>query len=344
MSRPSLRRRLGCWLHERWRVELVLRAPALARMCGLSWLDLRNRNERLRREASTGGRACEWTDSSRLNVVRQFPRTGLRLLRHVLRDWPLQFARDDQPMAADGAPEVSILIPIGGSARMPQFRLALAAARGQSGVACEVLVVELAPRPSLRDSLPADVRYLHQAMDEGAEFNKSLALNAAARMAAGRCLLVLDADYLLPARFAAECARALQIHEAVRPARWIFHLDRASSERLAVDRDVAAIDGVQAVISNNPTPLALRRTTYWEIGGHDEAYAGWGGEDSEFLDRLRTRAIAEGGWMPVLHAWHAPAPKKADGDRNRSLHEAKLRQPAAQRIRDLVALAEGAGG
>jgi hypothetical protein len=129
--------------------------------------------------------------------------------------------------------------------------------------------------------------------------------------------------------------------EAVRPARWIFYLDDASTARLSTTQDWRSVDGIEHVVSNNPTPLALRRSTYWDIGGHDESYVGWGGEDTEFLDRLRTRTVSEGGWMPVLHAWHPPAAKKASGDRNREFDQQKMAIAANERIEGLRALQQG---
>lgn len=327
----TLKQKLGCWLHERWRAELILRFPRLAQRLGWSWLDQCNRHERLSVDPVSGGRVCHWDDSSRLTLARIFPRCAERLLRHLLERFPVGF-KSGQGMPRAGVPDVSILIPIGGRQRLPQFRLALAAARAQEGVACEVIVVEQSPISELSETFPDGVRYLHQVSEPGAEFNKSRALNAGALAARGEVLIILDADYLLPRRFASQCVHVLQSVEALRPARWIFYLDETSSQQLSTTHDCSSINGVEAIVSNNPTPLAVRRSTYWEIGGHDEDYVGWGGEDTEFLDRLRTRCVAEGGWMPVLHAWHESAPKKADGSRNRENHEAKMAVPAASRI------------
>ena len=330
-SSPTVRQKLGCWLNERWRAELVVTAPRLAEAAGIRWLDLRNRGERLRDDAASGGRICDWNDSSRYTAARVFPALAPRLLRHALHEWPLQVAETPARGRIE-SPKVSIIIPIGGTDRLAQFDLALNAARSQSGVDYEVVVVEQSAEPTLAGRLPSDVRYLHQPKAEIDGFNKSRALNAGAQAARGEVLVILDGDYLLPTPFARECARVLGEKEAARPARWIFYLDAESTGALSESRDASRIAGIEAVVSNNPTPIAVRRRTYWEIGGHDESYVGWGGEDTEFLDRLRTRDISEGGWMPVLHAWHPAAAKKADGDRNAQQHRRIMESPAAQRI------------
>jgi glycosyltransferase involved in cell wall biosynthesis len=263
-----------------------------------------------------------------------FPNLGCRLLEHVLRDWPIRLNQEDD-FALHSQPRISILIPVGGSDRMHQFRLALAAALGQVGVAFEVLVVEQSSEPTLAMKMPRGVRYFHQVRACEDPFNKSSALNFAAREASGEFLLFLDADLLLPSKFAAECARVLDHVDGVRPGRFVFYLDRSSSERLSADFKLKPTS-IESVVANTPMPLAVRTSTFWEVGGHDESYVGWGGEDSEFLDRLRTRSVCEGGWMPLVHAWHPAAPGK-QGERNRKHHRARMAVTAQTRITQLLA-------
>ena len=178
------------------------------------------------------------------------------------------------------------------------------------------------------------MKHVEQVVGPDAQFNKSKALNLGACHARGDTLILLDGDLLIPVHFAAECARALASSHAARPARWVAYLDATATQRIENDKQIAAQQIVD-VIANLPMPLAVRRSTYWEIGGHDEAYEGWGGEDLEFLSRIRTRSICEGGWLPLLHLWHSPASKKKSGDRNRLLHTQKMRVPRLERINRL---------
>lgn len=334
--RASLRQQLGCWLHERAQAELVLLAPGSGRRTKRSWLDLCNRRERLRTDPCSGGRRCEWADSSALTVVKVFPDVGARVMRRALEEWPLAF----EPWSArepTSDPDVSILIPVGGAEREDQFRLTLAAARGQVGANCELVVVEQSPTPTWRDRLPTDVRYVHQSLSAGG-FNKSRALNGAAFEARGEILLLLDGDLIVPTRYAAECLRVLRRVDAARPARFIFYLDRESTMRAAASGGLENAVRLESIMANTPMPLAVRASTYREIGGHDESYVGWGGEDSEFLDRLRTRSVCEAGWLPVVHAWHAAASGK-QGARNREHHRRRMSLSADARISELLARA-----
>jgi len=338
-----LKRALGCWLFERWKIELVLNAPALAKWMGLTWLDLCNRNETLTVDDVTGGRVCQWSDSSRLTAVSVFPSLGARISRTLLEEWPVSsFAVGSD--AGRSRPAMSFLIPVGGDSRMAQFFAALGAARAQAGVPSEVVVVEQGVDQHLLGKLPSDVVYYFQRVSAGKHFNKSSALNKAARLASGDALVILDADYLLPSRFALTSAAALTTVEAARPARWILYLEQPQGRHQAPRQSPGhCIANIESIVSNNPTPIVVRQSTYWAIGGHDEEYEGWGGEDSEFLDRLRTRSISEGGWLPVWHLWHPPAAKKKDGDRNSALHGAKMAIPARQRIAKLMGALVGSG-
>jgi hypothetical protein len=309
-------------------------AAGTARGTARSWLDLANRDESLRPDSVTGGRLCDWSDSSSLTVEKMFPKVGLRLLATAFRDWPIGLCPEDERLARASEPEVSLLIPIGGSDRLPQFKLCLAAARAQRGASVEIVVVEVSDEPTLASSLPEDVTYLHVVpLTPEAGFNKSRALNQAAATARGRFLVVLDADMLVPRDFCREVARVLEHVEVTRPARLLFNLDQAATQALVQSSKFESISGLEGIFANTPNPIAVRASTYREVGGHDESYAGWGGEDSEFLDRLRTRTVAEGGWLPILHAWHAPAPAKASGLRNAEHHREKMLIPSEERIR-----------
>jgi len=231
----------------------------------------------------------------------------------------------------------SVLVAIGGRERLPQFHLALAALRAQSYQALEVIVIEQGPYPSLQSALPADVRYKHDFVVDGTPFNKSRALNLAAALAQGEFFLIHDGDFVVPTDYVAEVVRSLGRASGVRPARFIFYLDHSSTDSAIQSRAIPPHGSIEYVTQNTPCPMGLRRSTYSEIGGHDESFLGWGGEDTEFLSRLRTHSVAEGGWLPVIHLWHPSAPKKINGDRNRAEQNALLSLPPQERIERLTA-------
>ena len=46
------------------------------------------------------------------------------------------------------------------------------------------------------------------------------------------------------------------------------------------------------------------------IGGFDEGFVDWGGEDDEFYDRCGLLGHCRSGYLPFLHLWHPPQPDR----------------------------------
>lgn len=331
----GLKRRLGCWLHERWRLECAL-CPILSRLTGIRWYDLHNRIERIGVGGDAASRVCRWQWTSELTVCQVFPEVGARLLRHCVESWPLLPAGTRDGEVAP-PPRISVIIPVGAEERHAALRAVLASFLGQTEPGIEVIVAEQSSVPRLEQRLPLGVRYLHITDAAGeAGFNKSRLMNAAARQSRAPWLLFHDGDIVVPAGYVAAILERVESGpwEALRPIRFLFCLDSVGSERYLRSSDLPA--EIARVTQNFPGgSTAVRRDVYWALGGHDERFVGWGGEDTEFLDRLRTRRLFPGHFAPALHLWHPPAPKKRSGDRNQAVQDARLSISAEERIREL---------
>ncbi|TWU05958.1 galactosyltransferase-related protein [Stieleria varia] len=311
ISLNSLRQRIGCWLHERWKTELVLNAPSVANQFGLSWLDLCNRSERLVKDTVTGGRYCDWQDSSKLTVTRLFPRVSQRLFHHCNNLFPISFTEQDP---TKGTPLLSFVVGVRGLNRAAQFEASISSMLSQLGIPTEVIVVEQGTKSEYAHRIPAGVRHkLLLLKEESLPYNRSWGLNVGVRMARGRYVALMDADMLIPEDFACECVRVLDKGlEAIRPVRFIFYLSREDSAIVQRTRTVDAVEHIECVVHNAPNPIVIQRDAYLRIGGHDESFYGWGGEDNEFIDRMRTLKIGESGFLPIAHLWHETASRDAD--------------------------------
>jgi len=330
------KQQLGCWLHERWRLEFVLRAPGPARRLHLEWTDLCNRQEHLLR-GDENGRVCPWEDSSRLTVARVFPSAGGRLMHHCFKERPIVFSGRTlyDPVRT---PDLSVILPAGGEARMAQCRTVLSALAGQTGVKVEVLVAEEGVRSVFPSDLSEKVRHVFLRRNAEDPYCKSRMINAGAAVARGRILLLHDADIAVPASYLREIVECMDAGcEGVRPIRFLFCLDQESSLRVQEERCIAGIKNVPDVMQNFPGgSVAVRRDVFEQIGGMDEQFKEWGGEDLEFLDRLNTRRIFRGAWMPGVHLWHAAADQKQSGHRNHERMKQVRALPAEQRIGQLL--------
>ena len=330
-----LRTALGCWLTERWRLEFLVRAPVLSRGTGLEWAGLCNRGETLLR-GDQGGFQFDGEESSWLTVCRRFPKTGGSLLGHSLTEWPILFSAAGTGFRRTDDPKISVILPVRGTSRGMLLLAVVDAFAAQRGVEFEVIVVEESEEPEIEGLLPKGTRYLHLFSEPGRQFNKSRAMNEGVKVARSPWVLLHDGDLLPPGDYLREILLQ-ESHgaEAARLLRFIFFLDEVSTARICAERRFEVPRELSEVQQNNPgLSTAVRRDVYWELGGHDECFVGWGGEDNEFLDRLKTKKLEAAAYLPAVHLWHAPAPKKESGDRNLEQYRLKMSIPTSTRIQD----------
>jgi hypothetical protein len=141
---------------------------------------------------------------------------------------------------------------------------------------------------------------------------------------------------LMPAAYAAEMTKRFRDgYEVMNLKRFIFYLGSQSVWPDAVTSMDAIVENLEAGGS-----VAVARSAFDAIGGYDESFVGWGGEDIEFWERCRTRKVWEYAYLPIVHLWHAPQPGKRAvrglGAETADLTEKRLKIPPAQRIDELV--------
>ena len=250
------------------------------------WPLIRNRNESISDDGR--GVSCDWLFTSNLHYCEVFSGAGRRLMRSALREWPI--VKADQP-ASTGDPLVTFLIGHRGSARLPLLLETLRSIAGQS-VPVECIVVEQSVRLS---KLPEWVRQVHQKVGSDDEpYNRSATFNLGVQHARGRVLVLHDNDMLVPSGYAREVLRNVdEGWEVMDLKRFIFYLDEHGL--------------IEHVVQNNHGgSVAITREAYDAIGGFDEGFVGWGGEDNDFWERAETRRRTAFGYLPIVHLWHAP--------------------------------------
>ncbi|HET8797194.1 MAG TPA: galactosyltransferase-related protein [Thermoanaerobaculia bacterium] len=343
MTSPSFARRLrhhaGALVHD-W--PRFLRAMAAGRG---GWVRFHNRDERLTIDPGSGGAWCEWRFSSDLHLCKLSPLASRALLRRALRDRPIAFAAD---RATSDAPRVSYVIGHRGEDRLPLLLATLATIAAQRDAAIECIVVEQSARALLPPHLPSWVRHLHTPVaSDDAPYNRSAALNAGAEAARGSLLVLHDNDLLLPA----DHARAIvALHDAgwemIDAKRFVFYFDRHATEIVTSERRIPFERSSEKVSQNFLAggSIAADREAYFAIGGFDEAFVGWGGEDNDFWERASTRRAWAFGFLPIVHLWHAPQREKvgsvAEGVKR---YHARTNIPAAERIAELLARRKRSG-
>lgn len=301
------------------------------------WLWMRNRADRITAGPAGIGAKCEWEYTRDLHLCSLFGAAGKMLMRRALRDWPVNAAESAPAAPAGDAPQVSFVIGHRGRARLQLLLMTLRTIRAQANARVECIVVEQSARPEVAEELPGWVRYLHSASpDPERPYCRSAALNAGARLAGGDLLVLHDGDMMVPAAYAREllsvCAQG---YEVINLKRLIFYLGEEQTGRVLAAGCVSPQAAPRTVVQNLEAggSCAVARAAYFELGGFDESFVGWGGEDNEFWDRALTRRVYPYGYLPIVHLWHASQPEKHDRQRpTLSLCEQRLREPVADRI------------
>jgi GT2 family glycosyltransferase len=170
----------------------------------------------------------------------------------------------------------------------------------------------------LRDVLPAWVRYVHSPPPAAdMPYCRAWAFNVGLKHARAPLLVLHDNDILVPERYAQEALRHFaKGYEVINLKRFIFSLTQRHTERVFNGTsglaDVAPLSIGQNLEGGGS--LVIARQAYEDVGGLDETFIGWGGEDNEFWERAQTRRHWPYSSMSLIHLWHPAQAGKGDGN------------------------------
>ena len=309
-----------------------------------TYLTLCNRYERLEAAPDGSGYRCDWRYTSDLHAPKHLPSLGLKLLRRALADHPIR--RLPEPHTMPASPDLSFIIGHRGMERLPHLLATLESIAGQEGANVECLVVEQDQQAYLPGHLPVWVRHLHTPpLTPDLPYCRAWAFNVGVRQARGSVLVLHDNDMLVPTDYAARILQHVrQGYEVLNLKRFIFYLSKAHSQRVFAGTAELTAQAPETIVQNLEAggSVAITRAAYECIGGFDESFIGWGGEDNEFWERAQTLTVWPYGYLPLVHLWHPSQPGKYQADnptlrRHRQLAEI----PAGERIAGLRARIQG---
>ena len=293
--------------------DLPLYLPALAR-AGEAYLAIRNREERLELGPGRHGYRCDWKWTSELHAPKVIPALGLALMRKALAAHPIKLS-DRRVLNSPAAPQVSFVIGHRGTQRLPHLLATLRSIAAQVEVQVEAIIVEQDIESTLGLHVPDWVRVVHTPPPSQMPYSRSWAFNVGVQEARGRVLVLHDNDMLVPVDYAVEITRRVAAgYEVVNAKRFIFYLSSQHSEALLSDEANLLGHPPESVVQNleGGGSVAITRSAYEAVGGMDESFVGWGGEDNEFWERAQTRRAWTWGTMPIIHLWHAAQSGKRD--------------------------------
>jgi len=278
-----------------------------------AYLKIRNRAERLERAPDGSGFRCDWPWTSELHAAKVIPFLGRHLMMRALQAHPIAYKEASPPVRPD-PPEITFLVGHRGTARLPHLLATLRSIAAQQGATVECIVVEQDATSQLRPQLPEWVRLIHTPPPSpDMPYCRSWAFNAGAPHARAPVLVLHDNDMLVPVDYAAQIlSRVGQGYEVINLKRFIFYLGQAHSDAVMAGK-AGLLDGTPDAIVQNLEgggSVAITRSGFDQIGGMDESFVGWGGEDNEFWERAQTLRAWPWAYMPLVHLWHAAQPGK----------------------------------
>lgn len=218
--------------------------------------------------------------------------------------------------------DVSIIISFRGDPNHPaRHANLLAVARWlDSCVDAELIVVEQDTYPRLTDDLPHRRARTVFAYNSG-PFNKSWGLNVGARIAQGSVHVFSDGDLVIDQGLQEAIELCRKGFSLAKPYRRLIDLSENQStqywrgEAPSLDPDTAAA-GRHTLGERLPLcggTFAIRADAFWALGGWDERFVGWGGEDDALSFKVERRRLsaAEVDTGVAMHLWHPRDPQSA---------------------------------
>ena len=339
--RYSFKRKIGVLLFDWFRYAIKLNEIVKGHSYHPAWIEICNRNECLEMAPQNQGVRCLWKWTSELHAAKIFPVFGLRLMRRALHDWPIQF-RDEPDFNADNI-EISFIIGHKGISRLPNLLSVLKTIAAQQDVAYECIVVEQSEHPEIQQHIPEWVTYIHTPPKyPNMPYSRSYAFNAGARIAKGKLLILHDNDILVPYNYAVQLVeKHNQGYEIINLKRYIFYMNKEISDEITSCSKINTNNAPEVIIQNLEAggSLAVNKEAYFNIGGFDEAFIGWGGEDCEFWERAQICSVWPFTYLPLVHLWHTSQVGKMDKKgKNIDLYQKLSAIPIKQRIKELKKL------
>ena len=317
-----------------------------ARKSGLSgWLELGNRGDRLLAPEADLGVRCDWSDGTALHAPLVWPSLGRWLMQRALAEWPVALAPSGSAARGEAlptpVPEFTFVFAHAGMARLPQLLTTIRSLQAMTDCRLEIVVVDQGAEP-VGACLPAGVRYHYlDTLQLTPGWHKSWAYNVGARMARAPCLVFHDGDICVPRGYARELKRVFELgFEAASLQRFLFYIGWEDAPSPSIHGEWTPNRAPTLVYQHwKGGTIAILREAFFSIGGFDEGFVDWGGEDDEFFDRCGSLRHCRDAYLPFLHLWHAPQAdrRQAENLNISTVLPQRVAMPPAMRIAELQA-------
>jgi len=184
----------------------------------------------------------------------------------------------------------------------------------------EILLVEQGTQPIALPALPRCVKRMFLINPEASQpggFNKSWGSNVAVRQTSRAILILMDADMLVDLNALIQAIKLTRTRTvATNPFERWHDLELPATQAIRQQDNTSSIDfkAVQGSAKRREREelnfcggaFLVRRETYLQLGGYDERYVGWGGEDNCMDVKLKRSGhpLGQVKDSTAIHLWH----------------------------------------
>lgn len=227
-----------------------------------------------------------------------------------------------EPTGVSHVPTISYVIPCRNICdRDSSIATVVANIRAQRFPNIEIVVAEQDSNRKVREENIYPAKYVLSPSADTTPFCKAAAFNLGVKNTTTEHLILHDADILVPANYTAEVFKSLQQHNACHIGKQVLYLNKISTARVNVDFVVDMSHHVERVVEYfEGGSICMRKSVYVAIGGFDENFVGYGVEDCEFFERLKSYGnFNDSRSVKMVHLWH---------DRSGDWHDSHKRNKA----------------
>ncbi len=188
------------------------------------------------------------------------------------------------PGPSSDVQSLSVIIPIRdtNNERNGSIKSVISNIRGQLFPNIELIIVENDANKNFRYKKLEPLVYKYTPY--GARFQKSRAFNVGVKISTHGKVVLHDADILVDARYLSRVNVALKKHDGCHIGSEVLYLDDPSTKivntKFRVDNSLRA---TRMVTYFEGGSIACHKNTFWNVGGFNEEFEGYGCEDCDFF-------------------------------------------------------------
>lgn len=187
----------------------------------------------------------------------------------------------------------------------------------------EVLVVEQDSAETSVKRLVESFGFRYKFLYNSGFYNRSWAFNVGVSMTEKSFIVCADNDvFMMPSQLK-ESLLGLMMHESISPKNTAIDLSESMTQRFAQDCNASFTITAEGRFGINFSSMlvAFRRHSYFRIGGWDENFRGWGGEDDAQTFKIKKILKCFEFQNPAFHLNHSRNQATGNGTPHHQLYK-----------------------